>query len=340
MFQYDWASSTVWSAERPVSSDGASRLSRDDVEEVMLLHWQEHCLECASPECYRSCSLFVSRADQKCTRLFYGIVPNRNFAALLDCGADLLIQTAVSKNNHADVIPLLQRFGLEDYFLYPAINWGAKSENLRQIADHLNINIDTFALIDDSPFERRQVTAALPMVRVYPETDLEQLLSRPEFDVAVTAMNKQRRLSYVTEQKRERAKAMFAEDYADFLRSCELRLRLFAPREKADVDRCLELIQRSNQLKLSTRTFDAAGFERLLKSDDDLSIAMYCEDKFGSCGIVGFATVREAGATPVITDFAMSCRVANKRLERTFFRLARAEGAGEGGATSCSPSSS
>jgi hypothetical protein len=39
-------------------------------------------------------------------------------------------------------------------------------------------------------------------------------------------MSSQRRLSYLTEMKRERVQESFGDDYAAFLRSCEMRTRV------------------------------------------------------------------------------------------------------------------
>lgn len=230
-----------------------------------------------------------------------------------------IIQTVVSKNNHDDAMAVIADFGLSDYFPYPAINWGQKSANLQQIADRLNINIDTFALIDDSPFERQEVGTALPMVRVYSEQGLESVLDRPEFDVPVTSASRQRRLSYLTEVHRDRAREVFAGDYLDFLRSCAIKLRIFKPSTAAETLRCLELIERTNQLNLSGRSYDAEAFDRLLRAPGNLCLAMECEDRFGSYGIVGFASVVEDAGEPMLLDFVMSCRVAQKRVEHSVF---------------------
>ncbi|MFL9828939.1 hypothetical protein ABTU92_29465, partial [Rhodoplanes sp. SY1] len=230
-----------------------------------------------------------------------------------------IIQTIVSKNDHDDAMAAVAAFGLDEYFLYPAINWGQKSANLRQIADHLNINIDTFAVIDDSPFERQEIATALPMVRTYSEQAIETLLEAPELAVPVTSASRLRRLSYLTEVRRERAFELFTGDYLDFLRSCGLELRIFTPTTPAEKLRCLELIERSNQLNLSGRRYDATAFEQLLQAPGHLCIAMDCKDRFGVYGIVGFASVIETGDRPTLLDFAMSCRVAQKRVEHCVF---------------------
>jgi FkbH-like protein len=231
-----------------------------------------------------------------------------------------VVQTVVSKNNFEVAWPVLERLGLQEYFLYPAINWRPKSDNLKDVAERLNINVDTFALIDDSPFERAEVQAALPQARVYSVEQIPELLSFPEFDVPVTEASKKRRLSYLTEIKRERVRDTFSGDYEEFLRSCELRLRLFEPRAEGDLRRCLELIQRANQLNMSNRRYTGAQFKELLATPGTLCLAMECRDRFGEYGIVGFASVDETAPKPLVQDMVLSCRVAQKRVEHAFLQ--------------------
>jgi HAD superfamily phosphatase (TIGR01681 family) len=64
-----------------------------------------------------------------------------------------IIHTIVSKNTHEQAWAVLQALGLADYFVFPAINWGSKSANLRQVAKRINIGLDSFAFVDDTPFE-------------------------------------------------------------------------------------------------------------------------------------------------------------------------------------------
>jgi FkbH-like protein len=228
-----------------------------------------------------------------------------------------IIQTVVSKNNFAEAWAVVERLGLKDYFLYPAINWDPKSSNLQTVAKKLNLHLDAFALIDDSPFERAEVQAALPHVRVYSDSEISGILTYPPFDVPVTESTKQRRESYLTEVRREEEKESFG-DYEAFLRSCGMKLHLFAPREEAHIQRCLELIQRANQLNLSNSRYSESEFRSLLSSPGMLCVGMECADRFGNYGIVGFASVDEASDAPTIRDLVLSCRVAQKRVEHAF----------------------
>jgi FkbH-like protein len=537
MYESDWASGQSWAKESSgtgIAPPFRTRLSRGEVARTMLLMWSEHCLECAPPQCYASCPLYVSRADRKCARLVYGMQRNPAFSGLLDYGIDLrfrrwgkieagmynasvsvgrhrslarmddvgvaaarvssdvllpvsptrkahgafnvlrhkllhrvrsegpagdydefvlecyspdpepfrlvlearpngitrfrhafeiepghnfhrlpmstfpareegvpnllsifpendrparliftwldfvkyrqstrpaveqpgskvkclvwdldntlwpgtlmesapekltippatidlirqldqrgILQSIASKNDHEAAWAVIARHGLADYFLFPAINWGQKSAAIRQIAQRLNIGLDSLALVDDSPFERAEVRAALPMVRTYDEGQLAGLLALGEFDVPITSQSKIRRQSYLLEMQRERAREIHTGNYSDFLRACGMKMRIFSPTSDSDQNRCLELIQRSNQLNLSSRRYSAKEFDVLLKTPGVLSLALHCADRFGDYGIVGFASVDENGEVPTAGDFVISCRVAQKQVEHAFFR--------------------
>jgi len=249
----------------------------------------------------------------------HGLQPNAQALDLIRLLDDRgIIQTVVSKNNFQDAWAVIERLQLQDYFLYPAINWQPKSENLAKVASKLNIDLDTFALIDDSPFERAEVQNALPQVRAYSVDQIPSLLSLEEFNVPVTEASKQRRLSYLTEIKREEEKSSFIGDYEEFLRSCKMKVRVFVPREESHILRCLELIQRANQLNMSNRRYSAAEFNTLLSTPGMMCLSLDCSDRFGEYGIVGFVCVDENRESPMIRDMVLSCRVAQKRVEHTF----------------------
>ena len=61
----------------------------DDVAEMSLLVWGEHCTECAAPACYRRCDLYESRPDTRCRRFKYGIYQNRHFSSFRGYGTEI-----------------------------------------------------------------------------------------------------------------------------------------------------------------------------------------------------------------------------------------------------------
>lgn len=226
-----------------------------------------------------------------------------------------IIQVIASKNNEEDVLPVLKRLNIEEYFVYKMINWNAKSQNLKQTADMLNINIDTFAFIDDSVYERNEVKTNLPCVRVYKETDVDKITSLPEFDVEVTKDSKNRRQMYLTEVKRKDLKVNYTGSNVDFLRDCEIEIDITNPIDEETINRCYELVQRTNQLNLSGKKYSKENFLEKISKEKDKSYVVHCRDKFGVYGQVGYFVAEKFDDDLYITEFAMSCRVAGKYVE-------------------------
>lgn len=245
-------------------------------------------------------------------------IPDENIRCIRDLDERGIIQTVVSKNNHDEAWKIVEQYGLQDYFIYPAINWAPKSANLKKIAKKINIGLDTFALIDDSAFERAEVNSALPQVRVYTEKEIDNLLLKEEFIVPVSEESRSRRISYLTQIQREKVQEQFGSDISSFLKDCQIILTIFVPTESNHQKRCFELIQRSNQLNLSSRRYTEDAFYALLADQKMLCLALQCSDRFGNYGIIGFASVNESDSTPVLQDFVISCRVAQKKVEHTF----------------------
>ena len=80
----------------------------------------------------------------------------------------------------------LRAMGLEEYFLYPQINWGSKAASIQVIAENLNIGFDTICFIDDDPFELAEVHATLPKVLCLDHAQLPFLLQMPELKPETT----------------------------------------------------------------------------------------------------------------------------------------------------------
>ncbi|MDG5814875.1 HAD-IIIC family phosphatase [Chitinispirillales bacterium ANBcel5] len=246
------------------------------------------------------------------------VIPQEHIEVIKKLDERGIIQTVTSKNNYEEAWSVLEKYGIEQYFIYPAINWAPKSENLSTIAKKINIDLNTFAIIDDSAFERAEIKASHPQVRLYSDKEVLELLQNPEFDVPVTDASKMRRISYLNQVQRERVKEQFSGDYTTFLKECRMELEIFRPLETKHKHRCLELVQRSNQLNLSSRRYSAEEFEELLGKKGYLCLALQCRDKFGEYGIIGFCSIDQTARVPRIMDFVISCRVAQKKVEHTF----------------------
>ena len=241
-------------------------------------------------------------------------------AAIRELDSRGVLQSIASKNDHAEAMAALARFGLDGFFLHPQVNWGPKSGSLARIATALDLGLDSLVFVDDQPFERGEVAATHPMVRTLTHGQVGDLLAHPWFDHPVTAESGRRRAMYQAEAQRAAAfDGGGEEDYLAFLRGCGVTLEVWEM-GAADVARIHELSQRTNQLNFTGAKLSREEVERRAAGDPDrLRLVMRCEDRFGDYGVIGFADLdlREG----VLELFFMSCRVQRKRVEQAMFAL-------------------
>jgi FkbH-like protein len=224
-----------------------------------------------------------------------------------------IVNSIASKNNEADALAELGRFGLREYFVFPAIGWGPKSDSIRQIKQAFNVGEDSIAFIDDQPFELEEVLARNPKVRVYRHNEVAGLLQREEFDVPVTVDAGKRRMFYKTEEVRQQALQESTVDYLEFLKQSGVRIVI----EKAaasQVDRIHELVQRTNQMNFSGNRYSKSDLLAVLLDRQMECYFIDAQDRFGKYGYIGFAVVQPR-AVPRVTDMAFSCRIQAKRVE-------------------------
>lgn len=229
-----------------------------------------------------------------------------------------ILQSVASKNNADEALAALAHHGIADFMLAPQIGWGPKSASIQRLADILNLGVDSFVFIDDQPFERGEVGEAHRSVTVLPETAVEDLLAREQFDVPVTPESKGRRALYRVEAERAAAADAAGGDLDGFLRGCNLVLTVedLAAR---DVERVYELSQRTNQLNIAATRYEREMVVAMAERRDpaERALTLRCADRFGDYGLIGFVRVRPAEGR--IVDFFMSCRVQRKRVEAAFF---------------------
>ena len=129
-----------------------------------------------------------------------------------------ILHSVASRNDQDDALDKLRQFGIEEYFLFPHINWGPKSESVAGIARSLNIGLDALAFVDDDPFERDEVSAGVPGLLCIDAADALLIPDMAEMQPQlITEDTKNRRAMYHAEIRREQAAEGMAPD--EFLRS-------------------------------------------------------------------------------------------------------------------------
>jgi FkbH-like protein len=246
----------------------------------------------------------------------------RTLRSLKDRGVLLAI---ASKNNPQEVDDVFAQHDdmvlrAEDIAVW-RVNWNPKSQSLREIADELNIGLDSLVMIDDSDYELAEIANAAPEVRLLHVPDevglLPDLIASSGLfrNMSVSAEDLSR--TDMIRQESARKQAAGAVSREEFLASLELVIDYIDVGEE-HVGRVAQLTNKTNQFNLTTIRRTEAEIRALLASGDHLVRAIRVADKFGDYGLVGVAILETAGAEWEIDTFLMSCRVLSRGIETAF----------------------
>jgi FkbH-like protein len=243
--------------------------------------------------------------------------------ALLDLSRKGILLAVCSKNNLDDAMEALDKHpGMlvrARHFAALRINWTDKVQNLREIAEELNVGIDALAFLDDNPFEREQVRAALPDVTVIdlPKNPLEYaaaVRNCAAFErLSLSAEDQQRTEMYAAQKQRDGAEQNF-QSKEDFFRFLEQEAEL-GPVSNVTLARIAQLTQKTNQFNLTTRRYTEAQIAEMAKQPDWQIFSIKVRDRFGDHGLVGVAIAHDQGDQCEVDTFLLSCRVIGRTIE-------------------------
>ncbi len=198
-------------------------------------------------------------------------------------------------------------------------NWNDKATNIKNIANILNIGLDSMVFLDDNPAEREQVRLNLPMVNVVelPEDPAyfsrTLLLSGAFESLSFTEDDKIRSKSYAA-----RALVIKLEkecgNYEDYLRSLEM-VATIQPFDAVGCSRITQLINKTNQFNLTTKRYTEDQVKSFEQDDKTLTLQIRLKDKFSDHGMVSVVMGKIENNTLVIGTWLMSCRVLKRNLE-------------------------
>lgn len=260
--------------------------------------------------------------------------------SLLDLRRRGVVLAICSRNDEADVLEVLRThpdclLG-EDDFATMRVNWENKAENIVSIAEELNLGLEHIAFIDDDRFECEWIRTRLPLVHVlvWP-ADVGKDRGPDDlglFDsLVVTDEDRARTERYRAEAGRRMARDEVA-TVEDYLHSLEMLARLGRTRAQ-HLARVAQLTQRTNQFNLTTRRYDVAALEEILREPGSEIIWLDLRDRFGGHGIIGCVILRWRSGTAVIDTLLLSCRVIGRGAEALLVHaaatLARDRGAAE-----------
>ena len=251
-----------------------------------------------------------------------------------------VILAIVSKNNPEDAEELMRSHPhmvlRPEYFACKKINWNPKNENIAELAEELNVGLDSIVFWDDNPQERMLVSQFLPQVTVpkFPDKPEELAPAMTEIfhtyfeKTVLTAEDLEKTKQYADNAKRSELQRNTG-NFADYLKQLQIVLTRVKPTEC--ISRLEAMFNKTNQFNLTTRRHDLGEVERRVRDEKKRIFVYRVSDCFGDSGIVAAVVVDAAEPIPVIEEFIMSCRVMGKNIEQGILgdveRSLRQEGA-------------
>lgn len=207
----------------------------------------------------------------------------------------------------------------KDDFIVIKANWEPKSKNLYEIANELNLGIDSLVFVDDNPAEREIVnqefsTVRTPDIGTIPEYYIRAIDRSGFFEcVSISADDLKKIGMYKENAKRNQLMTTF-ENYGDYLKSLEMKATIesFVPMY---LQRIAQLTNKSNQFNLTTKRYSQAEIEQVANSDEYITVYGKLVDKFGDNGVVSVVIGHIDGNCLDIDLWIMSCRVLKRDME-------------------------
>jgi len=223
-----------------------------------------------------------------------------------------ILHSISSKNNADQAMAKLQEFELDMYFLYPEINWNAKSHSIKHIQENLNLGMDSFLFVDDQDYELDEVQNTHPDIHCMHSHRYMELMDHPMLKPRfITVDSARRREMYQSESKRKQEEADYQGPTESFLATLKMKLFIY-PAKEEDLKRAEELTVRTNQLNATGITFSYEELNRLRTSGNHKLLICELKDIYGSYGKIGLALIHKQEHAWVLEMMLMSCRVSSR----------------------------
>lgn len=230
---------------------------------------------------------------------------------------------AVSRNDHELALGPFRSGRMvmrEEDFVSIIASYHSKSAQIREIAERLNLGLDSLVFVDDNPVELAEVSLALPTVHcvTFPQHDshlptfLEELAGLfPHREI--TTEDRERTALYRRRLEGLMPSELQGSDLTEFLQGLKMTLAI-RDAGSGNHTRALQLINKTNQFNLNGRRLTDEELRATLDAGGRL-LAASLTDRTGAHGEILACLV---GADGVIWSLVMSCRVFQRRIEFAF----------------------
>lgn len=245
-----------------------------------------------------------------------------------------IMSSICSKNEFGQAATILERHGIFGYFIFPSISWEPKGVRIADLIRNVQLRPESVMFIDDNPNNRAEASATVPGIQTEDVTFLARLLDDARFVGKMDSdFSRLKQYKLLEARKCDERQAIGSNEA--FLRGCDIRV-VIEYDVPANIDRAIELINRTNQLNYTKRrlpeNLDAARALLLREIDSFNRQAglIRVVDKYGDYGFVGFFVLQNrredlvAGVSDAtLVHYCFSCRTLGMLVEQWVYEYLR-----------------
>ncbi|MCR4678148.1 MAG: HAD-IIIC family phosphatase [Lachnospiraceae bacterium] len=227
-----------------------------------------------------------------------------------------VVNSICSKNDFYTVQRKLIELNIWDLFIFPQINWDAKSFNVKRIVSSLHFKEEDVLFVDDSEFEINEVKSVLTKINTCLPFEYEKFDSFLNGIPAIQTAEVNSRLQmYKDEVKRIDAEEKLHVSRVDFLNSCNIKMTI-SRAGADDLERIGELIERSHQINSTGISIEKTKLAEMIEDvrNYDVLIASIHDD-YGDYGRAGLIVAHKCENYEIML-FIVSCRLMGKGISQ------------------------
>ncbi len=251
---------------------------------------------------------------------------HKKILSLADSG---IIIAACSKNNITDVEELWAKNAnllvRKEHFSAIRVNWQTKDQNIKEIAQELNIGLDSLVFIDDNPAERQLIQMQLPELTVpdFPKNIWElndffdKIVNKYFKSYELTEADAQKQKQYESNKQRNEMLSSNV-TFEEYVKNLGTEITI-GHLDESNLSRLAQMTQKTNQFNLTTKRYLESDF--LQMKDNHIFFSLAVKDRFGDSGITGLAIIKLEDKKAIFDTLLLSCRVLGRSIEIYFLKF-------------------
>tara|TARA_B110001454_G_scaffold15210_2_gene13638 strand:- start:16631 stop:18376 length:1746 start_codon:yes stop_codon:yes gene_type:complete len=234
-----------------------------------------------------------------------------------------IILAVNSKNNFEDAMEIINEHPnmilREKNFACIRINWNDKAENLKQIANEINIGLNSIVFFDDDKINQERIIQEFPEVLTVnlpndPSQYASILKDLNDFSVLHRTEEDTKRGEMYVQQRERNELQKSVTNLDEFLKQLDIIVKIKKSNEFL-IPRISQLTLKTNQFNLTTRRYQENEIKELsYNSKFEVGCAQVL-DKFGDNGITGVYIISKNQKSWIIDTFLLSCRIMGRGVE-------------------------